>query len=188
MHPPLCYFSIFCKKKEKLITMLFYTNLKLIIIDMPYLLGRWMFLSMTFFLFTTTSIWFRFFGAFFLGAMLFLFRPALRTLFGLMVMNSFMSFIVRWMWVCCLWTSRRVARIFPSRWWSRWCCVGFGFSPAISIIIINMIIADVTDGISWKQIFIFVLKCQGDINGYYISSVIPYLLCFFLSNFPLDMM
>lgn len=146
--------------------MLFYTNLKLIIIDLPYLLGRWMFLSMTFFLFTTTSIWFRFFRALFLGAMPFLFRPALRTLFGLMVMNSFMSFVVRWMWVCCLWTSRRVARIFPSRWWSWWCCVGFavGFSSAISIIIINMIITGVTDVISWKQIFLY-YKCKGDING-----------------------
>lgn len=117
---------------------------------MPYLLGRRMFFSMTFFLFSMSSIWFRFFRTFFLRTMSFLFWPALRAIFGLMVVNGLLSFIVRWVWR--LWTSRRVTRIFADWWWCRWYWIGFtvGFSSAISIIIIT----DVTDGVSKKRLFI----------------------------------
>lgn len=119
----------------------------MIVVTIPYLFGRWMFFSMTFFLFSVSSIGLRFFGAFFLGTLsLFLFRPALGALFGLMMVNGFLSFFNRWVWR--LWTSRRVARIFSDRWWSWWCWIGFavGFSSAISIIIIT----DVTNVISLK--------------------------------------
>lgn len=119
----------------------FYNNV------VPYLFRRRMLFAMTFFLFAMSSIGFRLFGAFFFGAMSLPFRPAFRAIFRLLVVNGFLTFIVRWVW--CLGTSRWVACIFAGWWRGRWYWVGFAvcFSSAISIIIIT----DVTDGISKKE-------------------------------------
>lgn len=106
---------------------------------LPYLLRRRVFLPVTLPLFSISPVRFRFLGAFFLGTVSFFLRPALGTVFRLMV-HRFVSLIV-WR-MCCLRTSRRVARIFTDWcWWNvRWCSAGFSvcFSSASIFIVTDV--------------------------------------------------
>lgn len=123
-----------CYVIAKLNTLIFYV---------PYLFWWRMFFSITFLLFPMSSVWFRFFRSFFLGTMSLLFWTTLWTVFRLMVVNGFLTFIVRWMG--CLWTSCWVTSILSGRW-RGWYCVGFVvcFSSTISIVVIT----DVRNSIS----------------------------------------